>query len=380
MRRFERKEAKASSNPYAAASDSTDESESSTGLSNGEMSPASTTATSLSVGASRAKFEGAHLFAGHADAYVPTLPTTPQAMAAALKGLSEKLKEASGALVATKRERDALKAEVEMIGLEKTEIETNLSLELQSAEESIHSLEEDLRGVHEERKVWERDKAAMEAQLNQVREERQVIESEGVGQSQEVILARDSLKALCRANRIVTPLMASDLMTFVTAIEGHLAEGNKLNADRHEELNSSLEEARREIKQMEAKLKVREMLPESLLPTELIHSSRSKPKADRFHHPSRWHLSYPFHQFQLVLMRTMIGFSGPYGPFFLLLKLVHKSLEALFVLMALPGPRNRTSLDMSSLQRTPPPSPCPNWMFDLSSHCTVVLVVSHHRA
>ncbi|KAG8967879.1 hypothetical protein FRB90_010852, partial [Tulasnella sp. 427] len=157
--------------------DTDSESSHGTGFSNGEMSPASTTATSLSIAPK--KFDGAHFFAGHADAFVPGATATP----ARVKELEEKLKQADAAVASMQKRQAELKRDLEILGLEKTEVETTMSLELQTAEERVTELEAEaaripeleahVEDLEDERLEWEKDKRGLEGRLK-MSEERAV--------------------------------------------------------------------------------------------------------------------------------------------------------------------------------------------------------------
>lgn len=308
VRSLEKKAAAAAGAPAMADTDS----ESSTGLS-GEMSPASTTATSLSVAPHR-KFDGAHFFAGHADAIAP-LTVSP----ARTRELEEKLKQADNALESMRKQYAEVERELEMLTLEKTQVETTMGLELQAAEEKISHLQLEVNNaaqmvdrieeLEDAREAWERERRDLEdraeaaessqgrnaeteeamlqlraelmakdAENKRLLEERRAWEAEKdslrrslteyqAGATEELIAAREALRSMCRHNRLSMPANDAKLSTYITALEEHLAgfddQKDELKEAR-ERLNAELEDARREREEarketraVEAKYKVR---------------------------------------------------------------------------------------------------------------------------
>ncbi|KAG9042037.1 hypothetical protein FS837_011428 [Tulasnella sp. UAMH 9824] len=305
--------------PHHADTDS--ESSHGTGFSNGEMSPASTTATSLSI--ANKKFDGAHFFAGHAEAITPGMNSP-----ARVKELEEKLRQADAAVASMKKRQTELMRDLDILGLEKTEVETHMSLELQTAEERVTELEAEVQKVpdleaqldqlEEARRGWEKDKRDLEDRLRMAEErglaavaeatgnrnaeveetmiqlraelmakdsenkrlldEKRAIEEEKnslrqsltehqAGATQEVIVAREALRAMCRANRVVTPLGETGLLPLIQSLEAHLStfdQAKEQMMESRERLNAELEEARREredarreAREMETRLKQR---------------------------------------------------------------------------------------------------------------------------
>lgn len=115
---------------------------------NGGTSPTSV-GTSLSA-MQRAKFDGAHLFAGHADSVIPPVPKLPQ-----MALLEERLKAAeeathtaqqtataaTNALEESKRSEEELRRDLARLRLQKSEIENSLGANLQTAEDTISRLQ-----------------------------------------------------------------------------------------------------------------------------------------------------------------------------------------------------------------------------------------------
>ncbi|KAG8900777.1 hypothetical protein FRB99_005767 [Tulasnella sp. 403] len=288
------------------------DSESSTGLS-GDMSPASTAATSLSLVPLK-KFDGAHLFAGHADAITPGTTTTPR-----VRDLEEKLRQADEALEAAKQELADVERELERRMTEKTQMETAMMLQIQSAEATITKLrtqldtmrqtELQLQELRSVSAAWEMDKRDLEDRLRQaeagqdkyselensmiqLRAEllakdsenkrllderksweaerdslRQSLSEHQAGANEELIVAREALRAMCRSNRIAVAPNETNLTTYVTALESHLAtfdaQKEQLQETRErlsgqlEDARREREDARREARVLEAKLRLR---------------------------------------------------------------------------------------------------------------------------
>lgn len=307
VRSLEKKAAAAAGAPGMADTDS----ESSAALS-GEMSPASTTATSLSVAPNK-KFDGAHFFAGHADAITPIF-TSP----ARTRELEEKLKQADSALESMRRRFAEVERELEVLALEKTQVETSMGLELQTAEDRIASLESEVSSSAEmadraeeldrAHRAWEMDRRALQerlaaaessqgrnaeteeamiqlraelmakdAETRRLLEERRIWEAEKdslrrslteyqAGATEELIAAREALRSMCRHNRLVMPANDAKLSDYITALEEHLSgfdDQKEQLKDARERLNNELEEARRqreearqETRAVEMKLKV----------------------------------------------------------------------------------------------------------------------------
>ncbi|KDQ64457.1 hypothetical protein JAAARDRAFT_28088 [Jaapia argillacea MUCL 33604] len=141
-----------------------------------QLSPTLSTQTSAST-SSKGRFEGAHLFAGHADAIVPTLPR-PTPSHADVFALEEKLKVATDKLNAANRKQVEMRQELSLLQLEKAELETTMGMELQNAEETIVSLEKELtkldecdiqmQTLQEEKRQWEQDKSRLAERERQV--------------------------------------------------------------------------------------------------------------------------------------------------------------------------------------------------------------------
>ena len=145
-----------------------------------------TSPTSSFTGAipSKSRFDGAHLFAGHADTIVPKPKLSPESAAAQIASLDEKLKAAKDSLTAAGKKQAEMARELSMIRLEKQEVETMMGMDLQAAEETIAALEKEIprleeldsevRHLREEKGSWERERLELndrgrEAELLQAR-------------------------------------------------------------------------------------------------------------------------------------------------------------------------------------------------------------------
>ncbi|KAF8806306.1 hypothetical protein BYT27DRAFT_7191636 [Phlegmacium glaucopus] len=117
---------------------------------------------------SKSRFDGAHLFAGHADTIVPRVKLSSEAAAAEIASLEEKLKAAKDSLTAAGKKQAEMARELSMIRLEKQEVETMMGMDLQAAEETIAALEKEIprleeldsevRQLREEKGTWERER------------------------------------------------------------------------------------------------------------------------------------------------------------------------------------------------------------------------------
>jgi hypothetical protein len=135
------------------------------------MSPTTLSMTGVST-SSKARFDGAHLFAGHADAVIPRKRLSPEAAAAEITALEEKLRAATESLTAAGRKQVEMTRELSLMQLEKQEVETMMGMDLQSAEETIGVLEKELPRLEgldaevqqllQEKKEWEAERARLE--------------------------------------------------------------------------------------------------------------------------------------------------------------------------------------------------------------------------
>jgi predicted nucleic acid-binding Zn-ribbon protein len=142
------------------------------------MSPTSSSMTGMSGSSRKARFDGAHLFAGHADAVTPRRRLLPEAAAAEITTLEEKLKAATESLTAAGKKQAEMSRELSLMKLEKEEVETMMGMDLQSAEDTISALEKELprlegldaevQQLEEEKSQWEEERAHLEERAQQV--------------------------------------------------------------------------------------------------------------------------------------------------------------------------------------------------------------------
>ena len=121
---------------------------------------------------SKSRFDGAHLFAGHADAIVPKVKLSAEAAATEIASLEEKLKAAKDSLTAAGKKQAEMARELSMMRLEKQEVETIMGMDLQAAEETIVALEKEIprleeldsevRQLREEKGTWEWERTELE--------------------------------------------------------------------------------------------------------------------------------------------------------------------------------------------------------------------------
>lgn len=138
------------------------------------MSPISVSTSSART-RTAARFDGAHLFAGHADAVTPKRKAPPGS-ADEIEALERKLKAATDALAAAGKKQAETARELSMMRLEKDTVE----FELQSATETIASLEQELpkvedeiQGFTRERQHWDEERVQWQAKLREADERAQ---------------------------------------------------------------------------------------------------------------------------------------------------------------------------------------------------------------
>jgi hypothetical protein len=86
-----------------------------------------------------ARFDGAHLFAGHASAVSPQATRSPTSLDVIV--IEEKLKAATDALSTASKKQAEMTRELSMLRLEKEEVQTTMDIDLQSARDTIASME-----------------------------------------------------------------------------------------------------------------------------------------------------------------------------------------------------------------------------------------------
>jgi hypothetical protein len=155
----------------------------------------------------KARFDGAHLFAGHADAQIPKAPPSVDDVVA----LEGKLRAAAEALSIANQKQAEMARELSHLRLEKEQIKTTMGMELQSAEETVAALEQEFPRLEElnmkcqelleERVQWEKDKtflAAREKEVERLERRLEVLEEQS-GEATEMERALSDLQAKCDA-------------------------------------------------------------------------------------------------------------------------------------------------------------------------------------
>ncbi|KAF5333673.1 hypothetical protein D9611_002692 [Ephemerocybe angulata] len=137
------------------------------------MSPATATSTlSSSSKQSQSKFDGAHLFAGHEHTIVPRKKMSPEKASKEITALEEKLKAATASLAESSKIQAEMKKELSHLKLEKQEVETMMGLELQTAEDTVATLQQEMprlerldqevQELRQERAEWEEERRRLE--------------------------------------------------------------------------------------------------------------------------------------------------------------------------------------------------------------------------
>ncbi|KAF5322596.1 hypothetical protein D9619_000538 [Psilocybe cf. subviscida] len=156
--------------------------------------PLSSSATGL-MSPPSARFDGAHLFAGHADTVVPRRKHNAESAMAEIAALEERLHRTRDELNEAGQRQADMARELSMVRLEKQEVETVMGMDLQAAEETIAALENEiprleeiqmeLKGLKEERKGWdarvrqvEMEKEIWEQEMQRLKEEKEDLEAE----------------------------------------------------------------------------------------------------------------------------------------------------------------------------------------------------------
>jgi len=140
------------------------------------LSPVSSSITGFSnSSASTPRFDGAHLFAGHADTIVPRRNRSAESLAGEVTALETKLKAATDALSVAGRKQAETARELSLMRLEKDEVETMLGMELQTANDMVQALESDLpryerlesdvQALQQEKQAWNDERAELMQRL-----------------------------------------------------------------------------------------------------------------------------------------------------------------------------------------------------------------------
>lgn len=171
----------------------------------------STISSIASAPSTPSKFDGAHFFAGHADAQIPKSPFS----ASDITTLEAKLRAATESLNAANKKNAELARELSHLHLEKEQMETAMSMELQNAEETVAALEQELPRFEEiqircdeltkERAQWEEDRqklATREREVEMLERRLEVLEERsGEATEMERMLASIREKADADAQR-----------------------------------------------------------------------------------------------------------------------------------------------------------------------------------
>lgn len=142
------------------------------------MSPTTSGSVVSSSSPAKTRFDGPHLFAGHANTVVPRAKPPNETAAAEVIALEEKLKAATASLTAAGKKQVELTRELSMMKLEKQEVETLMGMDLQSAEEKIKAFEDEIprlrkrdfefQELYEEKVALEGEKVGLLEQAKQV--------------------------------------------------------------------------------------------------------------------------------------------------------------------------------------------------------------------
>lgn len=134
----------------------------------------STISSVTSAPSTPSKFDGAHLFSGHTGAQIPKAPISAFDIAT----LEANLRTATESLNAANKKNAHLARELSHLRLEKEQMETMMSMELQNAEEMVAALEQELPRFEEiqarcdemtkERAQWEEDSQKLAAREREV--------------------------------------------------------------------------------------------------------------------------------------------------------------------------------------------------------------------
>lgn len=150
-----------------------------------QMSPiTASSATSVHTVASKSRFDGAHFFAGHAEAMLPhspRVPPLPTGAAVAVNGmnvseLEAKLQEATTALEAATTRQMEMEQELSLVRLEKEEVETSLGMQLRVSEESSSGLQGEIDRLKAVEDQMEQQQAAWMSERSELEDRKQEVE------------------------------------------------------------------------------------------------------------------------------------------------------------------------------------------------------------
>ena len=172
-------------------------------------------------GTTKSRFDGAHLFAGHADAVVPRPKLSAEAAVAELVKVEEKLKEAKDQLAVASRRQAGITRELSMMKLEKEEVETTLGMDLQAAEETIATLEKEiprLEALNAEVQQLRREKDSWEMERAQLIEQS---DQQGIV-SEELSAGLSTLQSVVKQHGVTLSSNESTLLGLLDSISIHL--------------------------------------------------------------------------------------------------------------------------------------------------------------
>ena len=142
-----------------------------------QLSPTSSVASAAASVSAKARFDGAHLFAGHENAVAPRRARGPLS-AAEVGALEEKLRSTREALEAAEAQRAVAAQELAMVRAERENADAMLGVEAQRTEEArmdaeeaaarAEEMEERVRALEEERGAWERDRRTLDEREREV--------------------------------------------------------------------------------------------------------------------------------------------------------------------------------------------------------------------
>lgn len=214
------------------------------------------------------RFDGAHLFAGHADTIVPRPKLSADAAIAELARVEEKLKEAKEKLAVASKKQGDMTRELLMVRLEREEVETTLGMDLQAAEETIIALEKEIPRLEEvnlevqrlrqEKGAWEVERAHLTELMGQspaieeieagVSALRLMIQDFGIGS----VPREPSLLNLLNSVASHLEMMHAKVEECLEAkaewgsMKGRLEDGVRVGLDKQAVLTMELEDARKE--------------------------------------------------------------------------------------------------------------------------------------
>ncbi|KAI6040460.1 Up-regulated during septation-domain-containing protein [Pisolithus marmoratus] len=122
----------------------------------GAETPNSSSTKNSLTSSSTARFDGAHLFAGHADAQFPRLPPSSSDVAE----LEAKLRAATESLSVANKQQAEMARELQQLRFEKEQLELSMGAELQNRNDELSK----------ERSLWEEDRTKLAVREREVEE------------------------------------------------------------------------------------------------------------------------------------------------------------------------------------------------------------------